>query len=189
MLIGVTVVTVAFNLIREQTWLPLAAMVGAGSIGLIDDIINLRSNGKGVAGLRAKKKLLLIGSVALVGGLWFYLKNGIDSFHVPWAGAVVVGWVIVPLFVFVVIATANAVNISDGWVKIFEAGAKWQQERSCSMEENKKLRNDRNELKEVLEGLLDDFKYFLGNSDSEPERAGFIIEAENLLEKYKFENF
>jgi phospho-N-acetylmuramoyl-pentapeptide-transferase len=110
----VAIVTITFNLIREQTWLPLAAMVGAGAIGLIDDIINLKSNGNGVAGLRAKKKMLLISSVALVGGLWFYLKNGIDSFHVPWIGAVTIGWLIIPLFVFVVVSTANAVNISDG---------------------------------------------------------------------------
>jgi len=111
---GVVIVTVVFNLIREQTWLPLAAMVGAGTVGLVDDIINLKSNGRGVAGLRAKKKLFLISAVALVGGLWFYVKNGIDSFHVPWLGAVSIGWLIIPIFIFVVVATANAVNISDG---------------------------------------------------------------------------
>ena len=111
---GVAIVTLSLNLIREQTWLPLAAMVGAGAIGLLDDIINLKSNGNGVAGLRAKKKLALISAVAIIGGWWFYAKNGIDSFHMPWVGAVTVGWLIVPLFVFVVVATANAVNISDG---------------------------------------------------------------------------
>ena len=114
MVVAVIIVTLPFNLVREQTWLPLAAMVGAGLIGLIDDFINLKGNGTGVAGLRAKQKLFLIASVALVGGLWFYSKNGIDSFHVPWVGAVTIGWIIVPLFILVVVATANAVNISDG---------------------------------------------------------------------------
>jgi phospho-N-acetylmuramoyl-pentapeptide-transferase len=33
---------------------------------------------------------------------------------VPWLGAVSIGWLIIPIFVFVVVATANAVNISDG---------------------------------------------------------------------------
>ncbi len=34
--------TIFFNLDRAQTWLPLAALVGGGIVGLIDDIINLR---------------------------------------------------------------------------------------------------------------------------------------------------
>jgi phospho-N-acetylmuramoyl-pentapeptide-transferase len=114
MLVSIAIVTLSFNWIREQTWLPLAAMAGAGVVGLLDDIINLKGNGNGVAGLRAKLKLLLIAGVALIGGLWFYFKNNIDSFHMPWVGAVNVGWFIIPIFVFVVIATANAVNISDG---------------------------------------------------------------------------
>jgi phospho-N-acetylmuramoyl-pentapeptide-transferase len=114
MVISVAIVTLSFNLIREQTWLPLAAMVGAGMIGLLDDIINLRSSGKGVAGLRAKLKFALISGVGLVGGLWFYLKNDIDSFYMPWVGSIFVGWAIVLLFTFAIVATANAVNISDG---------------------------------------------------------------------------
>jgi phospho-N-acetylmuramoyl-pentapeptide-transferase len=114
MVIGVAIVTLTLNLNREQTWLPLAAMVGAGLVGLLDDIINLKSNGKGIAGLRSKIKMLLISGVALVGGWWFFAKNGIDSFHLPGNGEIMIGWLIVPLFVFVVVATANAVNISDG---------------------------------------------------------------------------
>jgi len=113
-LIGVGVVTFSLNLSREQTWLPLAAMVGAGLVGLLDDIINLKSNGRGIAGLRSKIKMLLISGVALVGGWWFFAKNGIDSFYLPGVGSIDIGWLIIPLFVIVVVATANAVNISDG---------------------------------------------------------------------------
>ena len=113
MVIGIAIVTLLFNWSRNQTWLPLAAMVGAGAVGLLDDWINIR-NGNGVAGLKSKIKLLLISGVAFVGGSWFYAKNGIDSFHVPGVGAVVIGWLIIPLFMLVVVSTANAVNISDG---------------------------------------------------------------------------
>lgn len=111
---GVAIVTLLFNLVREQTWLPLAAMAGAGAIGLIDDIINIRGDGKGVAGLQSKLKFLLISIVALIGGWWFYVKNDITSFYVPGLGDLSVGWLIIPIFVLVVVATANAVNISDG---------------------------------------------------------------------------
>lgn len=107
-------VTVAANLRRDETWLPLAAMVGAGLIGLFDDFLNIKSTG-GIAGMRAKLKMLLIIAVALVGGWWFYDKLDVSSIHIPFlAESLTLGWLIVPLFVFVVVATANAVNITDG---------------------------------------------------------------------------
>lgn len=113
-LLSVTIVTVTFNLIREETWLPLAAFVGAGAIGLIDDIINIRGDGAGVAGLPSKIKLLLITMVALIGGWFFYAKLDVTSINVPVYGDLSIGWLVVPLFVLVVISTANAVNITDG---------------------------------------------------------------------------
>ncbi|HSX29168.1 MAG TPA: phospho-N-acetylmuramoyl-pentapeptide-transferase [Candidatus Saccharimonadales bacterium] len=113
--VATVVVTVLFNLSREGTWLPLAAFLGAAGVGLLDDFINIRGNGTGVAGLRGKIKLALTTLVAFVGGLFFYFKLDVNSIHVPliqtsWE----IGWLIVPLFVLVVVATANAVNISDG---------------------------------------------------------------------------
>jgi phospho-N-acetylmuramoyl-pentapeptide-transferase len=108
-------VTLAFNLVREETWLPLAAFVGAAAVGLLDDIINLRGNGTGIAGMRSKIKLLLTTVVALVGGWYFYDKLDVTSIHIPlMEGSWEIGFWIVPLFVLVVVATANAVNISDG---------------------------------------------------------------------------
>jgi phospho-N-acetylmuramoyl-pentapeptide-transferase len=112
--IAVAMVTIAGNLSRSETWLPLAAMVGAGTIGLIDDVLNIRSFGKGVAGMRAKLKALLLIGVASIGGWWFFAKLGITSVHIPFYGDLSIGWLIVPLFVIVVFATANAVNITDG---------------------------------------------------------------------------
>lgn len=111
---AVTLVTLVFNLERTETWLPLAAFVGAGFIGLIDDMINIRGSGKGVAGLPSKIKLLLTTLVALIGGWFFYYKLDVSSINVPFMGDFFIGWLIIPLFVLVVVATANAVNISDG---------------------------------------------------------------------------
>lgn len=112
--VSTLLVTLAFNLNRGQTWLPLAGMVGAGVIGLLDDFMNIRSNGKGVAGMQAKLKFLLYSLVAIVGGLWFYRKLGVNTLYLPAIHHWHVGWWIVPIFWFVVIATANSVNISDG---------------------------------------------------------------------------
>lgn len=113
-LVAVTVVTLLFNFERTETWLPLAAFVGAGMIGLIDDIINIRGTGKGVAGLPSKLKLLLTTLIALIGGWFFYFKLDVSSINIPFYGDLSIGWLIIPLFVLVIVSTANAVNMSDG---------------------------------------------------------------------------
>lgn len=113
-LASILIVTLLLNLDRAETWLPLAALVGGGLVGLVDDIINIRGLGGGVAGLRSGLKFLLIVALGLVLGWFFYAKLGVDSFHVPFYGELSIGWLIVPLFAFAVVATGNAVNISDG---------------------------------------------------------------------------
>jgi phospho-N-acetylmuramoyl-pentapeptide-transferase len=111
--VSIAAVTLAANLSRGQTWLPLAGMLGAGAIGLVDDILNVHSNG-GVAGMRSKIKFLLYSIVALVGGWWFYAKLDVTSIQLPIIHSLTLGWVIVLLFWLVVVATANSVNITDG---------------------------------------------------------------------------
>ncbi|MEX2007086.1 MAG: phospho-N-acetylmuramoyl-pentapeptide-transferase [Candidatus Saccharimonadales bacterium] len=112
--LSILIVTLAGNLSRSETWLPLAAMVGAGMVGLFDDIINIKAVGRGIAGMRAKIKSLLLTAVALVGGWWFYAKLDVTTIHIPFFDAVHIGWLIIPLFVLVIFSTANAVNITDG---------------------------------------------------------------------------
>ena len=119
MIVATVAVTLAFNWTREQTYLPLTAMVGAGMIGLLDDIINLRSKGKGTAGLSAKRKLAFITTVAILGGVYFYTKLDYTSVHVPFIGGsegmqITLNWLIVPLFTLVIVGTANSVNQTDG---------------------------------------------------------------------------
>lgn len=112
--VSVAFVTILFNLDRAQTWLPLAALVGGGAVGLLDDIINIRGNGNGVAGLRSSIKFLMITVIGVALGWYFSVKLGYDIIHIPFAGDWVVGFWMIPLFAFAVVATSNAVNISDG---------------------------------------------------------------------------
>jgi phospho-N-acetylmuramoyl-pentapeptide-transferase len=111
---AIALVTVTGNLSRSETWLPLAAMAGAGIIGLFDDIINIRGLGGNIAGMRAKFKSLLLLIISLIGGWWFFAKLGVTEIHIPFNGSLEIGWLIIPLFVLVIFSTANAVNISDG---------------------------------------------------------------------------
>ncbi len=112
-IVAITLVTM-FNLDRGQTWLPLAALLGGAIVGLLDDVINLRGSGTGVAGLRSSIKFLMISALGLVLGWWFFDRLGVSSLHVPFIGDWSVGWLIIPIFAFAVVATGNAVNLSDG---------------------------------------------------------------------------
>lgn len=110
----VMVITIIANLDRRQTWLPLAALFGGAVIGLVDDIINIRGNGHGVGGMRSGLKFLMITLVASIAAWYFFAKLGYTMLYVPFLGGVDIGWVIMPIFAFAVVATGNAVNISDG---------------------------------------------------------------------------
>ncbi len=114
MVLAAAFITVLFNLDRQQTWLPLAALIGGGAVGLIDDIINIRGSGGGLKGLRAPIKFAMITLIAAIGAWFFYYKLGYTTLHVPFVGDFSIGWWLIPLFVLVVVSTGNAVNISDG---------------------------------------------------------------------------
>lgn len=112
--VSIVIVTYFFNWDRAQTWLPLAAMVGGAGVGLLDDVINIRGKGKGVAGLRSSLKFAMITAMSIALGWFFYTKLGYDSLHIPFVGDWQVGIWIIAIFAFAVVATSNAVNISDG---------------------------------------------------------------------------
>lgn len=111
--IAITTVTLV-NLDRGETWLPLAALLGGAFVGLLDDIINLRGDGTGVAGMRSSVKFLMITVLGFALGWFFCVKLGYSSVHIPFLGPLEIGWLMIPLFAFAVVATGNAVNISDG---------------------------------------------------------------------------
>jgi phospho-N-acetylmuramoyl-pentapeptide-transferase len=89
-------------------------LVSGAFVGLIDDVINIRGGGKGVAGLRSSLKFLMITAIGLALGWFFFEKLGVSAVHIPFIGPWELGWLIIPIFAFVVVATGNAVNISDG---------------------------------------------------------------------------
>ena len=113
--VSVTAVTWIFNLDRGQTWLPLVGFLGGALVGVIDDVINIFGSGRGAAGLRGPVKFALITAVGLSLGWFFAVKLGWTTILVPFLGSFEVGSVIMMLiFAFAVVATSNAVNISDG---------------------------------------------------------------------------
>lgn len=112
--VSITIVTLLLNLDRAQTWLPLAALLGGAAVGAIDDYLNVFGKNRKDAGLRSGVKFLLIIALGVALGWFFYAKLGVSALHVPFYGDLALGWMIIPLFAFAVVATGNAVNISDG---------------------------------------------------------------------------
>ena len=65
-------------------------------------------------GLGVLPKILSILTLSTIAAFWFYLKPGYDSVTVPFLGSFHVGAWYIPIFVFVIIGTGNAVNVTDG---------------------------------------------------------------------------
>ncbi|MDD5568809.1 MAG: hypothetical protein PHG23_00080 [Candidatus Pacebacteria bacterium] len=74
-----------FNFLsREQTWIPLFALVSASIIGLIDDILVVYGRGKYIGGgLKFRTRLILVILIGLIGGLWLYFKLGLSTIRIP----------------------------------------------------------------------------------------------------------
>ena len=114
-ILAVTFITCLFNLDRGQTWLPLAGFLGGAAVGMIDDLINVFGSGKGAAGLRGPVKFFLISVIGLLLGWFFAVKLGWTSIFIPFIGNFEIGVVaMILIFAFAVVATSNAVNITDG---------------------------------------------------------------------------
>ncbi|MDD5197583.1 MAG: phospho-N-acetylmuramoyl-pentapeptide-transferase [Candidatus Gracilibacteria bacterium] len=98
---------------RNETYLALFTLATVGLIGLVDDYLNVRGIGR-TKGLSARVKMILLTIFALIGAYWFYVKLGHTGLNFPFFGEVSLGILYIPLFIFIIIAMANAVNITDG---------------------------------------------------------------------------
>lgn len=126
-----------FNLWNpNETYLPAFSLITVGLLGLIDDWFNITGRGK-EKGLHFKPKTFWLSLFALLGAVWFYFKLGcldgvadpilfeqaflgtfyspeVCLIHVPRLGDFNFSFFYIPFFIFVIIASANAVNLTDG---------------------------------------------------------------------------
>jgi phospho-N-acetylmuramoyl-pentapeptide-transferase len=105
---------------RGQVYIPLAVLLSFGAIGAIDDYYNICGKGKN-RGIDAMPKMLLFLLVSAIPAFWFYFRLQYESIALPFAqllgfnsNIVHLGWLYIPFFMFVVIGTTNAVNVTDG---------------------------------------------------------------------------
>jgi len=99
---------------RSQTLLPLGAMIGAGLVGLFDDLLGVFKIGPKGGGLRVRDKLIVYTLIAIIGSWWFYSKLGRTMVHIPFVGDINFS-IFYPLyFVFILVATTFSMNETDG---------------------------------------------------------------------------
>lgn len=99
---------------RAQTYLPLFAMFIAAAVGLLDDILNARRIGPRGGGLSMRYRFIGHILIALAGALWFYFKLDWNVISVPLVGTFTIGWWYIPIFIFVIVASAFSANETDG---------------------------------------------------------------------------
>lgn len=83
---------------RTQTWIPLTTLLVGGLVGLIDDYFEVK---EGNGGLSLKKRLLVVGFLALAIGAWFYFKLDVTGVGIPGIGELYLGLLIIPFFLCV----------------------------------------------------------------------------------------
>ncbi len=99
---------------RSETYLPLAALIIAAGLGLVDDILGVMHKGPNGGGLAVRQKILMYLLISIIGAWWFAVKLQWNTLYVPFMGYYHIGWWYIPLFIFVVFASAFSANETDG---------------------------------------------------------------------------
>lgn len=97
---------------RNETYLALFTLAAAWLLGLIDDYLNVKWIWR-TKWISAKIKMLSLILLASLWGYWFYFKLWYTSFNIPFFGNLHLWLFYIPIFIFIIIAMANAVNITD----------------------------------------------------------------------------
>ncbi|OGG79185.1 hypothetical protein A3A39_03650 [Candidatus Kaiserbacteria bacterium RIFCSPLOWO2_01_FULL_54_13] len=95
---------------RNQTWIPLAALMVGAIVGLIDDLYLIRPKGEG---LPLSYRLIIVVILSSFIGMWFWTKLEVTAVNIPFWMPLEIGWLIVPLFVLVSLAL-YASGVIDG---------------------------------------------------------------------------
>ncbi len=93
--------------------LTLVIVGGFAIVGFLDDFLKIYR--KENQGLKPYQKILFQTAIAVIAAVYCYV-NGITKLYIPFSGGlgVNIGWGIIPVVLFVFLATVNCVNLTDG---------------------------------------------------------------------------
>lgn len=95
---------------REQTWLPIVALIVGAVVGLFDDFLEVT---RGEGGLRLRWRLLVVAIMGAFAGWWFFEKLGVSAIGLPFFGPFELGMLFIPFFILVTLAI-YASGVIDG---------------------------------------------------------------------------
>jgi len=116
----VIVLTMAFNLVdRWSMVVPLVTLILFGLLGAVDDYLSLERSAKEQYGFSERVKLIFQIVLALGISLALYLPQpfGLANsglVRIPFVGSYDIGFWFFPVAAFIIVATSNAVNLTDG---------------------------------------------------------------------------
>jgi phospho-N-acetylmuramoyl-pentapeptide-transferase len=108
---------------QKETYLSLFTLLTVGWLWLVDDFFNIRWIGK-TKWLSARMKMIGLLFFSFLWALWFYFKldwnllneawNYVRSLSNPFGADIQLWLWFIPFFIFIIIATSNSVNLTDG---------------------------------------------------------------------------
>ena len=107
-------VLIGFKTLGRSILLPLGVMVIFAVIGAVDDWQGLRGRRRG-EGMSARVKFLLQLSVATIAALGMYYVLDVPQMFIPGKpDEIQLGAFFIPIAIFIILASSNAVNLTDG---------------------------------------------------------------------------
>ena len=93
--------------------LTIAVTCGFMVVGFLDDFLKIYRKDNG--GLKPYQKIIFQTAIAIVAAVYCYLNN-LAYLNIPFVKgtSVYIGWGIIPLVIFIFLATVNCVNLTDG---------------------------------------------------------------------------
>ena len=99
---------------REQTWLPIFALISASLIGLADDWLQVKGRGGYVGGgMLLKIRIGLVILIGIIGALWFYGPLEHSTLQIPFYGSFHLGIFFIPFFILTMLALFST-GVIDG---------------------------------------------------------------------------
>jgi len=101
-----------FNLIGQSILVPIGVMITFGTLGAVDDLMGIKVIPSGLLG---RYKLLWQGVFSLATALFLHYVLELRSIAIPGIQEKIdIGLLYIPVAMFIIVGTSNAVNLTDG---------------------------------------------------------------------------
>jgi phospho-N-acetylmuramoyl-pentapeptide-transferase len=110
----VIVIAIFMDILRfKSLLLPLGIVISCGTLGAVDDLLSIVGRNRG--GMTARFKMAWLLAIGTIAAAILYFFLGYNSIYVPFVPQpIFIGWLYIPIAIFLIVGMANAVNLTDG---------------------------------------------------------------------------